>query len=298
MNLVTNCDWSKLSNTELEKELYYEENIEILENIINRTIKEYDNIPRTKYCKDIRLSKEQLKQELQNINKEVSKFLDIENSSLPSIRYRDIYSSFKYEIFPLLTLFAGSSLFGLTALLYLKNAPNISTIFTGTFGMYYFKELNDYRINFKNIRSSYYHNNNLMLICKEDRKEIISDIAHEQTHHVQKKLKWPLENDDYKILIEGHARGVERHVARIYAERENDKRIIKSILPGTLLEYVGIYMKMCERMKKKINIKLLKNHNTEYRPGMHAVGNTLFSIAEEKFGPKVYAGALRGVFAF
>jgi len=84
-----------------------------------------------------------------------------------------------------------------------------------------------------------------------------STLAHEYAHHVQNVVMGEVFNYR-KIFIEGHARGVARHIRRIYSERNDDPSHLYPDLQGyDVGELSDVYLWLCRKFDQTPNRKLV-----------------------------------------
>ncbi|MBI5066258.1 hypothetical protein HZA97_08540 [Candidatus Woesearchaeota archaeon] len=143
-------------------------------------------------------------------------------------------------------------------------------------------------------RSSYNPILRTVTLEKEKRAEIVPTFAHEYAHHVQKKRGFPSITCDH-AMTEGHARGVERFIARTFNKKEDDP----AFLYGTTKRHVDdlgrMYKWLCKKhgIEPKINISFLSERITDY-----SIGTTALYIQEALQGNKIFREIIEGKFQF
>ncbi len=149
---------------------------------------------------------------------------------------------------------------------------------------------------------------NKITLHKIARTDLIPNAGHEYAHYVQQKRGMPMVADFF-IFAEGHARGIQRQVARIYQEREDNEAFLYGISDKTVGELKSTYIWICKQLGQQsqqslLNTKTTRDHSENLsrllfkKPSSHAIGNSLFSIYEAKHGPSIYAPALQENFEF
>lgn len=124
---------------------------------------------------------------------------------------------------------------------------------------------------------------------KEPRTELTLTIAHEYTHHIQQKRRLPI-LPSYWALTEGIARGTERHIARLYREREDNEAYLHHTTQKTVNELTRTYAKICNMLGVTPS-KYLADEKLE-APREHAIGNTYFYLEEIKKGKDIYKNVI------
>lgn len=136
-----------------------------------------------------------------------------------------------------------------------------------------------------------------IIVNKElDYAEIPFTLAHEYTHHVQNKR---IKSSIYPagIFEEGHAIGMERQIAKTFQEG-TEEFAYGQILPDNFLSLIIAYKWISQQMgfpQKKV-IRNISNFDTATKISDHDLGDALFSIFEERNGPKIYREVLEGKF--
>lgn len=168
-----------------------------------------------------------------------------------------------------------------------KRFPQICHEINSYFNIY---DVNKPQIRISNTKkfNGYYFNQ----ICLEENiyHQMILTATHEYIHHIISKKVPNLNYRYYSYFEEGMARGLENHIAKIYANKEKDERYLIQNCSINCFEFLQVYFKLCE----KFNKKPLKKWNKEKKMiegltiGSHAIGNTIFSLYEMKSGEDIY----------
>ena len=133
-------------------------------------------------------------------------------------------------------------------------------------------------------------------------------LSHEYTHHVQGE-RMLFDGKMSSMFKEGHAMGVHTHMAKNYSEQEGNEAFLLYIHDLSVKQLKKTYNWMCKTKGEAEIQSLLKNVSSgkenklshllfSREPTSHALGNTIFSIAELKHGPKIYKETLNGNFNY
>jgi len=153
--------------------------------------------------------------------------------------------------------------------------------------------------------SKYFVKHEVVQLKKEKSVNLIPVIAHEYTHHIQFKKDFVAKEDS--MFMEGHARGVQRYIAKTYREKEDNDAFLYDILNWDVGEIKSAYIWACKKIKNPIRKSLLRIGTsrdidekicriTERNPTEHALGNAFFSIYENDFGDQIYKEMIHGNF--
>lgn len=118
------------------------------------------------------------------------------------------------------------------------------------------------------------------------RTYIIPTVAHEYTHHIQHTRRPELATiAEYTFLCEGHARGVERHISRLYAQKEDNPAFLYDITAETLAEVKSVYLWSHQQQRtspRKGLLDVRSSYDLVYwnGPTNHAFGNVLYALFE------------------
>jgi len=131
--------------------------------------------------------------------------------------------------------------------------------------------------------------------------DLTTGLAHEYAHHVQYSvLPHFLKKDKnkYRMFKEGHARGVERYISKLYNEREANKAFLHNITNRNLYELLSAYKWVCfalgvEPSANVINYgECLSDEGKKCPLDSWTKGNALFYIHETLHGDGIYRKAL------
>jgi hypothetical protein len=125
---------------------------------------------------------------------------------------------------------------------------------------------------------------------------LTTDLAHEYAHHVQNIVGINMNNHDY--FTEGHAEGVARNIARIYAEKKDNPAYLLDTTRISVDEIKSVYLWLCEKFGKEADKNLVSDVKPCIMPDIHAIGNSMISIYEAQYGPRIYNEMMHGKFEF
>ena len=139
------------------------------------------------------------------------------------------------------------------------------------------------------------------------RTKLIPIAGHEYAHHVQNTEGLLVAKSN--IFSEGHARGVQKHMAEKYAQEEDNEAFLYAGLDTTVGEFKSSYIWMCKKLEQKPKKSLLKIRTGRdadegitrlivQRPTSHALGNALFSIYQDICGDGIYKQMVHREFQF
>ena len=158
------------------------------------------------------------------------------------------------------------------------------------------------------IASSYLKKKKEIRIAANDTVSAIADVAHEYAHHIQYLNGVPM-NRKYP-LYEGHARGVEREVSRIFGERYDNPSFVYGALSRAAPELKDAYLFICNKQHrsprnslKKLKILRLRRGFDRFIKGMfeahhYSIGVAAMFIAQAKYGNRVYREVVNNDYAF
>ncbi len=132
-----------------------------------------------------------------------------------------------------------------------------------------------------------------VVIKKESRTLQIPTIAHEYTHHVQNSVR-----GSFTMLAEGIARGVERHIAKMYAEKEDNPSFLYDSTMTTTRELGTGYINLCKAIGIPYKKALIESANSMLNEDCdrgfdhYAFGVTYLSVEEANTGKSIYGRAL------
>lgn len=167
-------------------------------------------------------------------------------------------------------------------------------------------------------KKSAYHHHRGIVVKKESEVESILTIAHEYTHHIihELPLTGPYMSSDEHVdsqctcvFEEGIGRGVERHMANVYAEEQGNEAFLYKMVDKHVAELRSAYRWVCGGLGVKPKKDLFRIRTSRYpwttrtfaffngHP-RHVLGDALFSILEAEHGPEMYQKILQGDFSF
>ncbi len=280
---------AQIKNSNLQKLLLKESNIPIIEDLLDVkiqrliTIKKNKNLDfGNKVC-----SKEELDEIFPKVKKDVDNFLDSKKSDMPSYGYCQYFNIFKQIKNPIK----------------IYKTFSISKRIKSSINICLFNLLVSSGTNYNSFLES-------ISLKKTRRVDMINNIIHEYDHHIQNKsILKNVFSKQYSFFEEGHAIGVERHLAEFYRKQEDNNAFIYKILNRTISEIKATYMWMCWKLEKPIRKSLLKNMTpiesfeiskilTLGEPTNHAKGNTFFSVYETKYKKQIYKDTIHENFQF
>ncbi len=119
------------------------------------------------------------------------------------------------------------------------------------------------------------------------RATLIPTIAHEYMHHVESSI---IDEEDHKkfgALSEGLATGVERHIAQLYRDRENNEAFLYSTMINTEFGMIESNDYLIKKYRSKLPKKAkLDNHH---------LGPAYFMLEEAKKGKGIYAEIMQKI---
>lgn len=265
-----------MSESEIEEILVQEKNIGITEEILNK-----ENIELLKlknkgvldaYEEEPNASSSEIDNIAPEVYREVNQFLNLEENKFPKIEYVSNSNSFLTGISETMEEIVGY-------VSRLEKKPK--------------EQIVEYDPVLKKI-----------ILSKNPLSSVVLDLAHEYTHYLQDK-KLSVEVFDNNILMEGHARGVEKNIAKTYADKKDKKNCLIDVYTQSINELKNTYQWICDNLNKVENERLLKDSQKALENTIHeididkysvddqSIGNTLFSIYEQTQGNRVYRDFIR-----
>jgi hypothetical protein len=148
--------------------------------------------------------------------------------------------------------------------------------------------------------------NERIMTTKHKRAHQLSILAHEYAHHVQARKNMFAKRGDYNSFKEGHARGVERHVALEYFSKESNPAFAYEFMNNHHLPEMKImYSWLAKKQSLPVNESLLKTRKSygktrmlleSQKPTAHSIGNAFFYTQEMIQGKGIYRDVIRGEF--
>jgi hypothetical protein len=297
----------RIEDDELEDMLLNIENVPVIEELMYRESRRVERLRGLVKRGELRFGRKikqgEMRELLPEVCREVNNFLGvmpIEPVDIPNAEYYNIFNP-KLKNMLLLTSFGLSEaamIMGAGNMVYgdAMNPKDIFLLLAGGAALFRCsKEYSDMKCPKYNAKTK------KIILQKTSREKLIPIIAHEYAHHIQRrrginKTKW-------SIFTEGHARGVQRKISKIFSERENNEAFIYQISEMDMGEYKKAYRFMCEELGITANESLMrtKTRLDRYRNkeiNSHQIGNSLFSILEEKHGDGIYKKMIHGNFNF
>ncbi len=327
---------AELSNENIQRMLVDSNKLPLLEEVINDEYKELNILMNLEEKGKLDFghipSKEELSEIIQQTRKEVDSFLNTQNIKDFDFGYKGVLN--KYTAHSLKeaakegwAISFGVALFGGGGIstyivhesmgLSLETTPYVLAG-TGIFmslatlaALVHSSVIIAKRLNKRN--SEYIEDIGFLDLRKIERTKLIPSGAHEIGHHIlAEKLKNIFGDEipypDITSFKEGFCRGIERHISKLYAEKENNGSYMYNICARSYRELSIAYKWVCKKLNKKPNEKLLnftdkskKFIEKAIRKGKHPnkydLGNTFFYL-QETLQPNrnIYLNVLNGNF--
>ena len=295
-------------NENLRKLLLREENIPRLEEVLNDHSENFLLLKRaigTKKEADStrKVEKGELREVFSEVCRDVNAFLET-NTNMPQCRYGDLLNPKGEKITVIaLLIAAGFFLYEARSLGLKEGIPALVT-------SQYYLYLAD-KIFWMSSNPHYNRFSKKVTIPKRHyslRTSFIPVAAHEYAHHVQREAEIKPSFSSprmFRIFHEGHAYGVERYIAEVYKQKENNPFFEFLISNRTIGELKNVYLWSCRFHKREPKQDLLRAISSEDAyylrrryPNTHAMGNALFSIYEAEQGNRIYREMIHGRFKF
>ncbi len=298
---------SQISNTNLKRLLLREENIVVLEDLLDTEAQRLERLQKRhendKLNLGERVSPDELTEVFPRICTEVDDFLGIQESDMPTFGYFNLLKDGK-SILALYILSPLQVACAVTSMITEQNPEYNPLFFAGMGAMQFVMAVN---LHSDNNRSSYLSTSTTITLERTPRTVLIPSAAHEYTHHLQHRKG--LKEGKYSIFKEGHARGIERYISKLYREREDNEAFLYDFLNETTSEMKNAYLWMCRNLRKPVKECLLRTKTSRdfdegawrfvfRQPTHHAIGNTLFSIYQAQQGNHIYRDMIHGRFRF
>lgn len=305
---------SQIENSQLKKRFLTVDNISLLEYLLDCESQRLKGLQKQKEIGKLnfgdKVSSDELKDLFPHICTEVDAFLGIQDVVVPRVGYPNIFKlglvttpalgGFILSISQLATTLL-SPLF--TEQNYVINKQFADEIALNTIICIMAVAL--YQISHV---AQYDSLSNKITLERVPRAELIPTVGHEYTHSVQRR-KGVLSSNNYLIFGEGHARGVEKHLAEDYREKEDNEAFLYPSSDRTVGEFKSAYIWMCRKLEQQPRKSLLKIKTSRDRgeslerlirgePTSHAIGNALFSIYEALHGRGIYQQLIFSKFQF
>ncbi len=255
-----------------------------IEHLLNEELEEFKIIDKLTKTKQIKKGRKVTKKELIDIaNKaflDVNNFFEIDNTQFPHVEQ---FSLLQKENRHILTKYITSNAFVMSSA-YL-NANEFSNwaipLVPASIMLFY-----AVRSHIKPPSATYIKKQQKIKLSKFKKTKLIPIIAHEYTHHLQNLNNNITKN--FGIFIEGQARMVDKHIAKKYSARENNKAYSHEVLNRSVHELMSAYIWLSKELKKQPNASLTNEHMFQYSDDMqylsenkiphnHALGNAYMS---------------------
>ena len=297
--------FSQFNDTILKELLLDPDNIPHLESLLDSETQKLERLQKLegKLYFGSKVSKRKLKPLFFEVKQEVDSFLSIAGGSTPKYDYFSLlepnlvsagilgtYGLGGWFILAGVTGVAAGNLFGIL--------PTLAGFMLINFGSKLHKRVSQSGYNpiYKSIN-----------LEKKQRADLVSTIAHEYTHYVQNQVL-EFTSGGFTTFMEGHARGVQRHTANVYREKEDNEAFLYETTDWTCGELKSTYQWLCSELSIHERQSLLKSktsrdkdetvHRRIYRkPTPHAIGNTLFYLYETQEGNSIYKNMLNETFS-
>ncbi len=285
---------------QLEKKLLSLDNVSIVENLLYNSSEELRRLQSLKKAGKLdfgsQISSEELKVLAPKIFGEVDNFLDVRLDKAPQFGYYNLFGFDKQSLFNLGMYGILSSLAINSAVQSIQRDMNhlVCSLLWASLGLglrwreSFLKEF------------CYDQVFNKITLEKVARANLIPLFAHEYSHHVQHEKGFL--QDGCSAFLEGHARGIGRHLSQEYGKKEGNEAFLFWELDRNVSGLKSTYPWMC-RIVGKYPVKNLLEIETESyindsNPSAHALGNTFFSIYETLYGKDIYKDVINGRFEF
>ena len=300
---------SQIKNSCMKRRLLKIDNIAVIEDILEIESQRLEKLQKLKKENKLNLGDKVSSAELKNlfpqICTEVDDFLSIQNSKAPNCRYFTLFYPDLISIM-ILSVYALSASQIVMALASQHQGKNLFTknLFEAGIGTL---QLSMGALMHSISKSAAYRKSSKTITLEKTvRTSLIPVIGHEYAHSIQHTRK--LMGIKYSIFMEGHARGVEKQLAKTYCEREDNETFLYDISDSNLGEYKSAYIWMCKKLgmhprKSLLKIKSSRDGDESFgrlllEPTPHAIGNTLFSIYESSKGKEIYKQMIQENFQF
>ncbi len=306
------CDYleyvEQIKDNCMKDKLLIHDNIPALEGLLDSNGQDLIRLQKLKRENKLnfgkKVAKEELHELLPKICYDINEFLGV-NPGSPEFSY---FSLFKPTLpaLPALWFYGNSTLYFTRAALSLANDKNLDTALRDIWDGLLFA-INGAILH--KLVSQPYYNIGLEKVNLERAKKtkLIPIAGHEYAHHVQ-NIEGLLVAKSH-IFSEGHSRGVQKYLAKKYAQEEGNEAFLYDTLDVSVGEFKSAYRWMCKKLNQKLSKSLLKIRTSRdldegiarsiiRRPTSHALGNALFSIYQEIYGDEIYKQMMHREFQF
>lgn len=298
----------KYKNDSLLAHITKRRNIQILEEILDRETSRLKQLQKTKQKPGKRLNKKGLQEMLAEVKPHIDEFLDVppEMATLCEISYPNMLKKNYYSMFDMVTEqnpiktqikvsaslltigLAGSMLFEC-----IRDAPPTMSLCLGLFGLTpVIAQIlsNAFEAHYEPHRGFYEPNEESITVTRTRRTLLIPLIAHEYAHHVENMLS-TTQFPELNSFREGLSLGAEKHIARIYKEKEDNDSFEFNDLNYSISTLTNAYSHMCKKFGRLPNKNLILDRKVR-ELDKYCIGNTYFRIEAESRGETVYRDAL------
>lgn len=249
---------------------------------------------------------------LKEVQQEVHSFLEFSDAVQPCfVEYHKLFGRRTARLWKEVTLctvgMAGTA--GLSAL----SDIALLEIPFGLFGYFFAQGAYQLlRFNRRKMMSHYHPYSRCIVLAKEPEKELVSTLAHEYTHYLQHVLRG--ECHASSPFEEGYARGIERKMGGLYAERRQNGGYARSAYENTVLDLYRAYLWICDHLEENPRLFIyfpalislpekvskIPQALQELLPPLpkdldaHALGTTFFCLLEAVEGEGIYKAILHG----
>jgi hypothetical protein len=282
-----------VSSLDVEASLLDNSHIDTVETLIDLESQELERLQRLDLDFGPKLRKKDLKEVFEQVKSEVHTLLDVDRDDCKL----EVINPYRFDSITPGLIAAATAVCGTAC--YYKGEGLLPVIIAGGLGLGIaaIDKFIDIRETKHSPRYLLFTNQIKMRAGTERVKAIVS-LAHEYAHHIQSHNDVHMDYfcDD---IIEGHARGVERSIALVHAEAEDNPAFLYGITERTVSELRAAYKWMCNELNlspreslfrvkssdDEIDIAALDNCGV---PTPHSVGNTLFRIYDARHGDNIY----------
>lgn len=284
-----------ISRYTIESFIGKKENLEVLEGCLDRTAQTYLELNEQKAQLSFGqpLNPDNLRKILPQVTEETRRFLGI--TEISPVRF----SIFHLPDAIKRSTYVGLGIFGVGSLANISDGSHIGDIEqaalmgflfgTGTL-IYNFKE---------HLQAAFNPAEKVIRLSAKRSIHVVGEIAHEYTHHIQEQKTGLLKHWNNPVA-EGHARGVQRNISQIFAERYNNPAYVFDPISQTAMELKDAYLYICVTNgiipKASLeNLEIPKIRNIFYRFFGHhySIGVAALCVAEAKRGNNIYQEVLQ-----
>jgi len=292
----TQAQLAQISDENLKRALLRRENVEPLEELLAAENERLNHLCQLERKGKIDLGGPVTRKEMQRIFREeikgrVDECLDTDYMSSPKVEYFSLARTklgrkilYKYLACAGLTLSA--------AMITPITIPFSALSFFVVFEKHKEKEAENF-----GCPAAYYKDTEEAIFQRGIKNKIFQPVAaHEYSHHVQSKALF--RTGGYRIFKEGHAMGVEKHIANLLELSNKDPSFAKPIVPDFVIALATVYDWMSKELDFSPDKSLsdLLKYSLSY-PNYTCLGTSIFSLAEARHGKGIYRDVLRGDFS-